>query len=117
MTATLPGRTHGPGMIDKPMQKEPDIGDGFQGVLSFPSTERGLLMFASWLHSLRRFLGHTAMESRENKAGHTTWTAGLARRKKRLARPSFQPTLEPLEGRVTPSTITIGAARDNSIFS
>ena len=40
----------------------------------------------------------------------------FARGKKPRDRP-YQPILECLEGRVTPSTLTIGAARDNSIFS
>src|SRR5262245_729503 len=68
------------------------------------------MLFQRWLRSLRQLLGH------KKKAGHTMWTAWRAREKKPLVR-SYQPILECLEGRVTPSTLTIGAARDNSIFS
>ncbi len=76
----------------------------------------GVIMFARWLRSLRHLLGHTAKESHKKNAGHTMSTAWLARRKKRLVRP-YQPIFDCLEGRVTPSTLTVGAARDNSIFS
>jgi hypothetical protein len=45
--------------------------------------------------------------------------AWLTRRKNRrpFASSSYQPSLECLESRETPSTLTIGATRDNSIFS
>jgi hypothetical protein len=60
-------------------------------------------MLFNWLRSLRRMLGLS--ESRGSRG-----------RRARLTRPG-RPQLEWLEGRVTPSTLTIAAARDNSIFS
>lgn len=57
------------------------------------------MAFNRWLLSLRRMLGF------EN-----------VKRSPIRKRP-YQPILECLEGRVTPSTFTIGAARDNSIYS
>ena len=41
MTATFPGRTHGLGMINKPMQKELGIGNVFHGGLNFWSVLLG----------------------------------------------------------------------------
>jgi MFS family permease len=41
MTATFPGRTHGLGMINKPMQAELGIGDVFHGALNFWSVLLG----------------------------------------------------------------------------
>src|SRR5262249_10510763 len=67
------------------------------------------MLLKRWLRSLRYLLGHTANESHKNHVG-------IARKKKPLVR-SYQPIVECLEGRLTPSTLTIGAARDNSIFS
>src|SRR5262245_41105466 len=59
-------------------------------------------MFARWLRSLRHSVN-----------AQCGW---LARGTKRVVRP-YQPIFECLEGRVTPSTVSIFATRDSSIFS